>query len=1009
MDTQKKFSLVRFNFNRIARVRRAEISHNPRLSVRLFINLLTFALLLVQLNLFFSAFARTPVPRASQALQTPQGTGGSTDLSSNMQRLEDEAAKMVRTAEADRHFAELAVRTDEEVKHPYLIRLRLPYQPEGTFKAPVEIEAQREMIVRVRQRLLDRLKGYDQTSIKSFKYIPYLGLRVSQAGFESLRSSPFALDIQEDTVSFPSQSSGGAAVGAGQVLESGPTGSGKAIAFLDTGIDKAHSYLSGRVVAEACYSSNIPLSGISSLCPAQHERSESVNSGIPCEVDGADCDHGTHVAGIAAGEKVPGRNFSGVAPEANLISIQVASRLDSETGCASGNSSCLVSFTSDQLAALERVYELRAAHQIVAVNIGFSGGSYKKICDDAEPAYRSGIDLLRSVDIATIAPAGNNGDIDALGAPACISSAISVGSTREPSGQPIQVASFSNSAKFLNLLAPGDSINSAVSGGSYALGTGTSMSSSQVAGAWALLRQVSNVRDVKAILAALTESGTPVIDSRNGITIPRLNIEGSLARLNTLATLSTAPNRPSNLIANTFSSNQINLKWTDNSSNEMGSLIFMKLASDPCQQWEVLDPDPKVKKENKKCVPLVAYDLVPENISLHKVYELESETSYIFYIVAYNLYGHSIGSNVVTAKTLKPPIVPPTELSASATKVNVTTISATTKLGVTLNWKDNSNNEFGFKVMRRLSSSGVWTRVADVIQNPCSSNALTSLRTDRVCYSNESLPPDTEYVYQVHAYNMTTDSIKSNEVKVITLGATQAPAAPTELTVNAVPVKYRPKMAEIRWKDIAGNEAGYRIKRRELLSTGKFSEWVEVTTLAPGSESLVNSGLVPGNRYEYYLEAFNSIGTTQSQVISFIAPLYNFTELMDCHTTPNDKLGCPGSLLRDEKIYYRVKVPPPPKPNEPLPKPVTKLIVRSSGKTGITADDVDIFVRAGQQPTTDDFNCASGTKGPNEVCEINNPAPGDWYIMVKGYSWMKTNYRLLVQMFDKDGNMVILP
>jgi hypothetical protein len=278
------------------------------LSVRLFINLLTFALLLVQLNLFFSAFA-SPVPRASQALQTPQGTGGSTDLSSSLQRLEDEAAKMVRTAEADRHFAELAVRTDEEVKHPYLIRLRLPYQPEGTFKAPVEIEAQREMIVRVRQRLLDRLKGFDQTSIKSFKYIPYLGLRVSQAGFESLRSSPFALDIQEDTVSFPSQSSGGAAVGAGRVLESGPTGSGKAIAFLDTGIDKAHSYLSGRVVAEACYSSNIPLSGISSLCPAQLERSESVNSGIPCEVEGADCDPWNPRGRYRRGRESPWKKF----------------------------------------------------------------------------------------------------------------------------------------------------------------------------------------------------------------------------------------------------------------------------------------------------------------------------------------------------------------------------------------------------------------------------------------------------------------------------------------------------------------------------------------------------------------------------------------------------------------------------------------------------------------------------------------------------------------------------
>jgi hypothetical protein len=35
--------------------------------------------------------------------------------------------------------------------------------------------------------------------------------------------------------------------------------------------------------------------------------------------------------------------------------------------------------------------------------------------------------------------------------------------------------------------------------------------------------------------------------------------------LNTLATLSTSPNNPSNLIANPFAVNQINLRWTDNS------------------------------------------------------------------------------------------------------------------------------------------------------------------------------------------------------------------------------------------------------------------------------------------------------------------------------------------------------------------------------------------------------------------------------------------------------------
>jgi hypothetical protein len=306
----------------------------------------------------------------------------------------------------------------------------------------------------------------------------------------------------------------------------------------------------------------------------------------------------------------------------------------------------------------------------------------------------------------------------------------------------------------------------------------------------------------------------------------------------------------------------------------MGFLIFMKLSSDPCKYWEVLDPDPKVK-EDKQCVTLVAHDLVSENISQYKVYGLEAETSYNFFIVAYNLYGHSLGSNGVTARTLKPPIVPPTELTASATEVNVTATSSTRNLGVTLNWKDNSNNEFGFKVMRRLSSSGVWTRVADVSQNLCSGNALTTLRTDRVCYSNSSVPPNTEYVYQVHAYNMTTDSIKSNEVRVVTLGATQAPVQPNGLTARALPVKFKPKIAEIYWDDLADNEAGYRIQRREKAADPSWSNWMEITTLPPlpppspdcrfdcRKVSLNNSGLVPGSTYQYFVEAFNSINPTR--------------------------------------------------------------------------------------------------------------------------------------------------
>ena len=45
------------------------------------------------------------------------------------------------------------------------------------------------------------------------------------------------------------------------------TGQGQTVAILDTGVDKNHPFLRGKVVSEACYSHNIPASGVTSLCP----------------------------------------------------------------------------------------------------------------------------------------------------------------------------------------------------------------------------------------------------------------------------------------------------------------------------------------------------------------------------------------------------------------------------------------------------------------------------------------------------------------------------------------------------------------------------------------------------------------------------------------------------------------------------------------------------------------------------------------------------------------------
>jgi subtilisin family serine protease len=117
---------------------------------------------------------------------------------------------------------------------------------------------------------------------------------------------------------------------------------------------------------------------------------------------------------------------------------------------------------------------------------------------------------------------GNNGFSDSMSSPGCISSAVSVGSTTKSD----TLSSFSNSASFLHLLAPGSNINSSVPGGGFEVMNGTSMATPHVAGAWALLKQKTPSASVSSLLSSLQSTGTPVTDTRvtGGVTKPRINI-----------------------------------------------------------------------------------------------------------------------------------------------------------------------------------------------------------------------------------------------------------------------------------------------------------------------------------------------------------------------------------------------------------------------------------------------------------------------------------------------------
>lgn len=358
-----------------------------------------------------------------------------------------------------------------------------------------------------KQEVVDSLTTDDAEVIDDYEHLPMMFLRVkSMKGLEKLSSQPGITGIYENGQYTLMLNESLPLIGQPQAASAGYKGGGTAVAVLDSGVDYTH------VAFGSCTGGNTP-----GYCSDANPPPAHAGCRVACVRDIAPDDgmlddfraypypggHGTNVSGIVAG----------VAPDTKIIGLDV---LDGASA-----------YANDIIDAINWVITNKAVYNIVAINMSLgSSKTYSNPCGG--DVFASPVANARSAGVLSAVASGNSSDPNGISSPGCVPAAVSVGAVYDggpgtPANSEDTIPSWSNSASFLTMLAPGSVITAA--GISM---QGTSQATPHIAGSIAVLKGVFSAETPDQTVSRMTATGKPVLDTRNGITKARMDLVSAI-------------------------------------------------------------------------------------------------------------------------------------------------------------------------------------------------------------------------------------------------------------------------------------------------------------------------------------------------------------------------------------------------------------------------------------------------------------------------------------------------